>query len=335
MKIFKSCAAAAVAVSLISVASCSSAEPYEYSFFAADTYITLKLYGVPDSEAACAEVEKQTAGLELILSCDDARSELAKLNASPAGGYNVSDELAEVISASLAEAQASGGAYDPTVAPLVKLWNIGHGGEHVPAQKAIDAALALVGCKNITLDKNTVTKLTDGVSLDLGGSGKGYMLGKAVELLEKRGGCGVVSFGGNIGVYGAKPKGLADDGSSKWTIAVKNPRDTSAVIGTIAVDSGFVSVSGDYERFFIEDGKRYCHIMNPSTGRPADNGVQSVAVWTENAAEGDLASTALFVMGRDKGLEYCEKNGIAAVYVTDGGIYCSSAMSGLFTPETQ
>jgi Membrane-associated lipoprotein involved in thiamine biosynthesis len=332
MRLKKICAAAVAAASLIFISSCSSQQAYEYNFFAADTYITLKIYGVADPETVCADVEKQTAELEKILSCNADDSELAKINASPAGEYTVSNDLSAVISVSLAEAKSSGGVYDPTIAPLVTLWNIGHGGEHVPKQSDIEAALALVGYSNVKLEGNTLTKLTDYTALDLGGSGKGYMLGKAVQLLEKSGGSGVVSFGGNIGVYGVKPSGDTGANAAKWTVAVKNPRDTDAVIGTISISSGFVSVSGDYERYFIEDGKRYCHIIDPSTGWPVQNGVQSVAVWTENATEGDLASTALFVMGKDKGIEYCETNGIAAVYVTDDGIYCTSEMEKLFTP---
>ena len=131
---------------------------------------------------------------------------------------------------------------------------------------------------------------------------------------------------GNVGVYGDKPDGGA------WKIAVRNPRDTAAVIGTISVGEGYVAVSGDYERYFIENGKRYCHIIDPATGWPVDNGVWSTAVYSENALYGDLLSTALFVLGLEAGLEYCEENGVAALFVTAGGVSCSTAMAGIFTP---
>lgn len=315
---------------LVIAAALSSCTPvdegYDYDFFALDTYISMKIYGADDPELLCKQVEDKTAELENILSRHAAGSELAKINASPAGDYIISDELAAVISASLAAAESSGGAYDPTIAPLAELWNIGGGNESVPAQADIDAARAKTGYRNVKLDGNTLTKLTDYAEFDLGGSGKGYILGKAVDILKQSGGCGIVSFGGNIGVYGKKPSG------DPWKIGIKNPRDSDDVSGYVTIESGFVSVSGDYERYFIADGKRYCHIIDPATGWPVDNGVMSVAVWSENALEGDTTSTALFVMGERRGLKYCEQNGIAALFVTADGISCSAAMDRLFTP---
>ena len=117
-------AAAVVLAVMLSAAACGGrGEAYKYDFFAADTYITLELYGADDPTALCSGVEEQTAALERILSRTDTESELYILNASPAGDYRISDTLAEVLSASLDVAATSGGAYDPTVAPLVDLWN--------------------------------------------------------------------------------------------------------------------------------------------------------------------------------------------------------------------
>ena len=97
------------------------------------------------------------------------------------------------------------------------------------------------------------------------------------------------------------------------------------------MESGYVAVSGDYERYFIaEDGTRYCHIIDPATGWPVQNGLMSVAVWTDSSVLGDILSTALFVMGEQEGLDYCEENGIAALFVTERGISCSSVMEPIF-----
>lgn len=319
--------AAIVLAAVLAASSCASTDDaYEYDFFALDTYISMVIYGADDPASLCRQVEEKTAGLENVLSRHIAGSELAKINASPAGDYIVSDELAEVISASLAAAESSGGAYDPTITPLAELWGIGNGNESVPAQADIDKAREKTGYGNVKLDGNTLSKLTDYAELDLGGSGKGYILGKAVEILKQNSGRGVVSFGGNIGVYGAKPNG------EPWKIGIKNPRDLDDIIGYVSIMSGFVSVSGDYERYFMADGRRYCHIIDPATGWPADNGVMSVAVWSESALYGDIISTTLFVLGENRGLDYCERNGIAALFVTADGISCSAAMDRLFTP---
>lgn len=303
----------------------AAGEPYTYDFFAADTFINLKVYGVDDPEALCKKVEQQTAELERVFSRHIEGSEVSKINAAPEGEYKVSDELAAVLDAALELAKATGGAYDPTIAPLVSLWNIGSGNERVPPQPEIDAARAKVRYENLALDGNTLIKLKSYAELDLGGSGKGYMLGKAIETMAAAGGYGVVSYGGNVGVYGKKPSG------DPWRIGIKHPRKESATLGYVEVESGFVAVSGDYERYFIaEDGTRYCHILDPATGWPARNGVICVAVWTENAVRGDILSTALFVMGESEGLRFCEENGIAALFMTESGISQSPEMEKIF-----
>lgn len=323
----KLCLAAAVASLCLSACGdkgTTADEPFIYDFFAADTYINLKVFGAADPAVLCAEVETNTAELEKLISRHLPDSVLTKINASPAGEYELPDELAAVIGASLDAAVATGGAYDPTIAPLSDLWSIGEGNERVPMQEEIEDAKSRTGHANFELRGKVLVKLADYAEFDLGGSGKGYMLGKAIELLGQSGAYGVASFGGNIGVFGKKPSG------EPWRIGIKNPRDESGTIGYVEIDSGYVAVSGDYERYVILDGKRYCHIIDPDTGRPVDNGTMCVAVWTDDALKGDILSTALFVMGEKDGLRYCEENGIAALFVTEQGIACSRAMQGIF-----
>jgi thiamine biosynthesis lipoprotein len=320
---------AALAAAVLLCLTCCKAgvvtdEPYIHDFFAADTFISLKVYGGADPASLCEKVEAKTAELEQVLSCHLQSSELSKINSSPSGEYELSDELAEVISTSLDMADLTRGAYDPTVAPLSELWNIGGGNEKVPPQSEIDEARSKTDYKNFELRGNILVKHADYAEFDLGGSGKGYMLGKAVEILSRGGGYGVASFGGNIGVFGKKPSG------EPWKIGIKNPRDEAGAVGYVEIEFGFVAVSGDYERYFISDGSRYCHIIDPATGRPPQNGVMSVAVWTENAIKGDILSTALFVMGEQEGLRFCEENEIAALFVTERGISCSPAMERIF-----
>ena len=112
-------------------------------------------------------------------------------------------------------------------------------------------------------------------------------------------------MGGNIGVFGTKPN------SEKFKIGICDPDDASGVVGYLSISSGFISVSGDYERYFEENGERYHHIIDPATGYPAKSDVRSVAVYANNGAAADALSTALFVMGEEKALEFYGENKIA------------------------
>ena len=161
------------------------------------------------------------------------------------------------------------------------------------------------------------------------GFGLGWIVCKVVTMLSEKAPYGMISFGGNVGVWGQKPTGGA------WEIGIKDPFDTEGVVGKIRTDGGFVSVSGDYERFFEVDGKKYHHIFDPKTGYPVDNGLRSVAVYTKDAALGDALSTALFVMGYDKAMEFYNSGiyDFEALFITDNEILMTKGMEEMFTYE--
>ena len=224
-------------------------------------------------------------------------------------------------------AEATEGAYDPTVLSLTELWNVTDGG-YLPTESEVNMALSCVGHKELSLEGDIIVK-TSAVRVDLGGIAKGYALGRVVEMLSDEAPYGMVSFGGNIGVWGEKP------GGGDWEIGIKDPFDTNKIIGKIVTDGGYVSVSGDYERYFEKDGKRYNHIFDPQTGYPVDNGLHSVTVYTEDAALGDALSTALFVMGYEKAMEFYNsgKYDFEALFITDDDILMTKGMEEIFTYE--
>ena len=133
---------------------------------------------------------------------------------------------------------------------------------------------------------------------------------------------GLCSFGSTVGVFGSKPDG------KKFRITVCDPDDTSKNVISLEIESGFVSSSGDYERYFEENGKRYYHIFDPSTGYPADSGVRSVTVCAADGALSDALATALFVMGVERSLEFYKSSGISfeAVFITDEGVYTTDGL---------
>jgi len=299
-------------------------EPEEYrdsTFFAMDTYITVRLARAGVTEETLGEVsaecERLVRDLESVLSAHDPDSELYALNHSDAEFTAISDTLEDVLATVHDIHGITGGAYDCTLGGLAELWNITGGGP-VPAQADIDAVLAHTGYDSITLDekRNTLMRPDTDVRLDLGGIGKGAAADRLIRYLETTDiPYGLVSVGGTIGVFGDKPDG------TPYKIGIRDPDDPNGVVGYFLIDEGFVAVSGDYERYFEENGVRYHHIFDPSTGYPADSGLRSAAVHALNGAQADALSTALFVMGADAALELYENHGgFEAVLVSDGGI---------------
>ena len=183
-----------------------------------------------------------------------------------------------------------------------------------------------VNYENVEMDGNRVRPL-HGAQLDLGGVAKGWAGGNvlAVDTLDGA----LLELGGNISCFGKKA-----DGKTRWNIGVADPDAAASYIATVGIENGCAVTTGDYERFFEENGVRYHHVFDPATGYPANTGLRSVTVVMEYA-DGGLAdgySTALFVMGLEDGLAFCEENGIAAVFVTaDKTIYVSDAMEEDFT----
>ena len=168
-------------------------------------------------------------------------------------------------------------------------------------------------------------QLLNGAQVDLGGIGKGYA-GDIVHEMAKSDTSDqwhvLARLSGNIEMYGGK---TADSGTDNWNIGIADPDDNTDSIAVVSLRDGSVVTSGDYERFFEKDGKRYHHIFDPATGYPADSGLRGVTVIDPCSTKADALTTALFVMGLDKGMKFCEENEIAAVFITsDKQVYTTS-----------
>lgn len=299
-------------------------EPEEYRdsvFFAMDTYITVRLATEDVTETqldeVSAECERIVRELESVLSAHDPESELYALNHSSEEFTEISDTLESVLLTAYDISDRTAGAYDFTLGGLTELWNITGGGP-VPRQTDIDAVLQHAGYDSITVDeiRNTVMRPDSKVQIDLGGIGKGAAADELIRYLETSEiSHGLVSVGGTIGVFGDKPD------ATPYKIGVRDPDDPNGVVTYLLIDEGFVAVSGDYERYFEEDGVRYHHIFDPSTGYPANSGLRSAAVHAPSGAAADALSTALFVMGTDAALKLYENHGgFEAVLIADDRI---------------
>ena len=302
-------------------------EYYTREIYSMNTVINVNVApDVKNIEGICNDVVYYIYELESKLSVNKADSVTSKFN-STSEPYEAEGEFLDVMKYAIDISVKTEGAYDPTVLPLTKLWNISEGG-YLPTENEVNMALSNVDHTALSLKDDTITKAT-AVCVDLGGIAKGYALGRVVDMLSENVPYGMVSFGGNVGVFGQKPDG------GPWEIGIKNPFNTEGVVGKIITNGGFVSVSGDYERYFEVAGKRYHHIFDPETGYPADNGLHSVAVYTKDAALGDALSTALFVMGYDKAMEFYDsgKYDFEALFITDDDILMTKGMEEMFTYE--
>ncbi|MGM9554208.1 MAG: FAD:protein FMN transferase [Faecousia sp.] len=300
---------------------CSKDGPAETEIFAMDTYMRIRIWGDNDLlNDAVDEIRR----LEGLLSVTDEDSEVNALNQT--GNAELSADTAVILEAAITLSERTDGAFDPTVYPLVSAWGFTTGEAHVLTQEELDMLLPLVGTEHLRLE-GTAATLSDGAQVDLGGIAKGYTAQKCLELLSEKGvQTAMLSLGGNVQTLGTKPDGSA------WVIGIANPESPSEAIATLTfTDSMAIVTSGGYQRYFDLDGTRYHHILNPETGIPAETGLSSVTILTQDGATADALSTALFVMGIERGIEFWrESNDFEAVFITQSGtIYATEGAAPL------
>lgn len=284
-------------------------EMTEKNIIAMDTVVTEKIYAKKDSATYIKSVSDIITGLEDKISRFDSSSAVYALNSDG----TVTDNSVSTVVTMLSEiSEATDGAFDITVGGLVDLWGIGNGEERVPENEEIEKALSEIGCDALKVDGTTVT-LESGAKVDLGAVGKGFacdLIKSYLATTEAEG--AIVSVGGSILAYGDYNKK-----GDKWSIAIRHPRNESEFLGIISLSEGFVSTSGDYERYFEKDGKRYHHIFDATTGYPASSGLISVTVVSDSGILSDALSTACFILGEEKGRELIEKYNSSAIFVDE------------------
>ena len=314
----------------LSLTACGGGEQQEIgetrTVYTMDTVMNLTAYG-ENASAALDAAEETLRTLDAKLDRHDKASAVSALNRD---GTVEDAELAQLTGIAQTIGALSGGAFDPTVAPVMDAWDFTGDAPRVPSDEELSALLAHVGLEKLSVDGNTIA-LSDGAQLDLGGIAKGYAAGRVRTILREAGVMSaIISLGGNVAAVGKKPDGSA------WTVGLQDPDKPEAYFGTVSIEDACVVTSGAYQRYFEENGVCYHHILDPHTGCPAESGVKSVSVVARDDTLADALSTALFVMGLDAGAELWNSSGLAfeAIFITDDNtVWITPGLAGRYRSD--
>lgn len=295
--------------------------------FIMDTVVEIRASG-PDAEAAVDAAFAEMSRVEKVFSRHLKDSAITRINQGSGQWVPVTDEVMALLEKALHYSELSSGAFDITVGRLIDLWGFGTDKQKIPPETELAQALATVGYRSVEIDKSAkMVRIPSGTIIDLGGIAKGYAVDQARKVLEAKGvKSGMIYAGGDITTIGAKP-----DGSS-WRVGVQHPRESTALIGIVEMENKTIVTSGDYERYFMDNGIRYHHIIDPHTGYPARD-VISVTIYGSEAADADALSTTIFVLGLERGKALIENlPGYEAVIVDqEGNVWVSSGLAGQIT----
>lgn len=299
----------------------------QHTFFAMDTVCSVQLPDTKQSQELLSRAEALVRKIEDEYS-KTKESGLPQQLTAAGGIITLDDEQAAFFAQILSVCEMTGGTFDPTLGAVSALWDFGGENERVPSPAERAEALLHTGYQKLHLGGRTLRCDDPLLQLDLGGAAKGYAAQKLFELLQGQTDYAVINLGGNIALLGEKKDG------SPFTVGIRSPFDGDKLSGTLTLAApAFLSVSGNYERFFEKDGKRYHHILSPKGGMPAENGVASICVISRDGALSDMLSTALFVMGAEKAAAFWKDNGSlfdAVIILQNGEVICSDTIASAF-----
>ena len=317
-------AALLAAFLVVGLTGCGETDPDEarevIQVIAMDTAMIFTAYGEKSTHADYM-VEDEIRRLDALLSRTDEDSVIWQLNHADGLGITVGEEVCGLIETAEAYTQATGGAFDITIAPVVSAWGFTTDSYQVPDGAELAELLTHVGPEHITTAGDAAA-LAPGTQIDLGAIAQGYASDRVAAIFrENNVPRGKAELGGNILVMGDKPDG------TPWRVGVQDPAkpNEEAYAAILALEDAFIVTSGSYQRYFEQDGKRYHHIIDPATGYPADSGLTSVTVVADsgegNGTMCDALSTALFVMGEEKALDFWRSGAydFQLVLVTEDG----------------
>lgn len=297
--------------------------------FAMDTVMLLTVYG-DQAQQGLDQAEQTIQKLEKLWSATDENSEIWALNHSGGNWVELSEDTREILSRGLELCALTDGELDLTAYSAVQAWGFPTGAYRVPDEAELEQLVGTIDYTQVELDDNQA-RLPEDMSLDLGAVAKGR-LGEVLsqDLKELGVTSALLELGGNIQTVGTKPDG------SRWRVGIQDPNSQEGgYLAIVEVADQAVVTSGDYQRYFEQDGQTYCHIMDPATAAPADSGVDSVSIVGSDGTVCDALSTALFVMGEEKGAQFWKDHpemDFEAIFVSqDGTIAVTEGLEEHFT----
>ena len=308
-------------------------EPISISSIKLNTAVQITIYDSQD-KALLDDCLALCDKYELVFSRTNEKSELYKLNhrkdtsdkdpntdrqttpypvSGTADTWHISEDLASLLSEGLDITRESDGAFDIAIAPLTSLWDFTAEDPKVPDDAAIQKALPLCSSDGVTIDGQDITLPSDDIQFDVGAIAKGYIADRLKDFLVKKGvKSAIINLGGNVLCIGSKPDG------TPFKIGIQKPfADRNETEAVMDITGKSVVSSGIYERCFKQGGKLYHHILNPKTGYPYDNSLISVTIISDQSVDGDALSTTCFALGLEDGLNFAEKKGVQAVFITE------------------
>lgn len=280
-----------------------SSDKESRKLLALDTVIDITVYDSP-GEDVFTTIEDWLDLYENRFSTTIADSEISNLNNNRGTFQTVTPETFNLLKRAVQATEATNGAFDIAVYPIVKAWGFTTDEYRVPSAEELSRLIMFTDSRKIQFnDENFSVRLLSDMQIDLGGIAKGYIAMKLAEKIEQKGvTSALISLGGNIQAIGSKPDGSA------WQVGIQHPDYDNRYIGVLSINNEAAITSGAYQRYFEQDGKRYHHIIDPSTGAPSESDLLSVTVVTNDGTMGDAVSTAFFVMGSEKTKEFLDKN---------------------------
>lgn len=286
-----------------------------------DTVVDLRV-DAPSADELIDEVFAVMKELEQTLSRFVPTSEVSLINSAAGSWVQVGPDTMALVEIGLQMGELTQGAFDITIGAVLDLWGFGGEIRQIPAEDDLAAALSTVDYKQIEIDvPNSKIKIPAGTILDLGGIAKGYIVQKGIELLrEANVSRAIINAGGDISVIGKRPDG------QPWRVGVQDPLQPSVLRWIVPLDDQSIVTSGDYQRYFEQDGERWHHILDPQNGYPA-RGMQSVTVLGDDIVVCDTLATAIFVQGWEEGRQLAlEQDGIEVILVSDQGEWISPGL---------
>ena len=292
-----------VLLMVMPLAACGETRMSQRQVFAMDTVMTLTAYGKKAEyglNAAQSVIQSMNDGLDP----DIETSTTYAINHANGGNVSISGQVNKMLSTAYTVYKQSGGALDLTIYPVIQRWGFDSGRYYVPTEEELWSDLARKSFDQMVLTSfpssgSYAVSFPARTEITFGAVAKGCAADNAINAMRNAGvTSGIVSLGGNVQTLGQKPDG------SNWTIAVQDPNNTSSYVGVVSVGQTAVVTSGTYQRFFIQNGKTYHHLINPENGRPMNNTLKSVTILCEDGTLADCLSTAMFVLGQSKAINY-------------------------------